>query len=410
MVASGDPSAWTGEDAAALIQAFARPRLTGSEGAVAVERELLSRLERLGYDVQLLPFELSTWPAGRGVAVLGLMLVAGATGTWGVLQAGAGAGATTMAATGVAGGAAVGALVIALVTTALALAGTAATSWAILHLPFGRIPGRNWLARRADRPPNLLVMAHRDSKSQAVPTLARTIAAALAIVGWLALLAATILATAGAPHPWLANVGFVATLVGGVGLLPAVTGNRSPGALDNATGLAALLLIARDQREHDDLGFLITDAEEYGLAGAAAIAGRAPLDEVRAVINMDGLDDSGMLRVCEGRGFPVHDRAPGLTAVMARSCEAVGLPARTGPLPPGLLCDHIPFAAAGVPAVTLMRGHVGSLARVHRPSDTPERLTGVGAESTARVVCRALDEIRRHGLPPVTDTATLGAS
>lgn len=405
MVASGDPSAWMGEDAAALIRAFARPRLTGSEGAVAVERELLSRLERLGYDVQLLPFELSTWPAGRGVAVLGLMLMAGATGTWGVQQAGAGAGAAAGTA-----GAAVGALMIALVTTALALGGMAATSWAILHLPFGRIPGRNWLARRADRPPTLLVMAHRDSKSQAVPTLARTIAAALAIVGWLVLLAATILATAGAPHPWLANVGFVATLAGGVGLLPAVTGNRSPGALDNATGLAALLLIARDQREHEDVGFLITDAEEYGLAGAAAIAGQAPLEAVRAVINMDGLDDSGMLRVCEGRGFPVHDRAPGLTAVMARSCEAVGLPARTGPLPPGLLCDHIPFAAAGVPAVTLMRGHVGSLARVHRPSDTPERLTGVGADSTARVVCRALDEIRRHGLPPVTDTATLGAS
>jgi hypothetical protein len=112
---------------------------------------------------------------------------------------------------------------------------------------------------------------------------------------------------------------------------------------------------------------------------------------------LDGLDDRGTLRVCEGRGVPTRDRAPRLTAVLARSCTDLGVSVRTGPLPPGVLCDHIPFATAGVPAVTLMRGQLRSLARVHRAADTPQRLTGAGAEAAARVVCRALDELRRQG-------------
>jgi hypothetical protein len=382
-----------GEEAATLIRALAKPRMTGSSGADAVERELLTRLEALGFHTQPLPFELSTWPAGRGVPVLGLVLLAGAVGVWRLLG----------------NGSAVGALLLSLLTGGVALAGLSAARWAIERLPFGRVAACNWLARRSDRPPTLLVMAHRDSKSQAVPTLVRTLAAGLTILGWLALAAASLFAVFGGPQPWLAHAGFVAGLAGGIGLLPAVTGNASPGALDNATGLAALLLAAGDQREHDDVGFLVTDAEEFGLAGAMAAVGRPPLDRVEAVINMDGLDDVGTLRVCEGRGFPTRDRAPGLTAVVERSCGDLGLPVRTGPLPPGVLCDHIPFAAADVPAVTLMRGQLGSLARVHRPSDTPQRLTGAGAEAAARVVSRALDEIRRQGLPPVTDTTTLGA-
>ncbi|MEJ2679418.1 MAG: M28 family peptidase [Gemmatimonadota bacterium] len=401
----------SGADAAPLIRAFARPRLTGSSGAAAVERKLRARLETLGYGVESLPFEFSAWPAGRGVSVLAFILLAGASGAWWLLsQAGTRAGEAAGVAGGTTAGAALGALGVVLATAAVALVGLGATSWAILNLPFGRITGHNWLARRSHRPPTLLVMAHRDSKSQAVPTLVRTLAAGLAILGWLGLLVASLFGVFGAPQPWLAHAGLAAALAGGFGLLPAVTGNTSPGALDNATGLAALLLVARDQREHDDVAFLITDAEEFGLAGAAAAVGKPPLDGVRIVINMDGLDDVGMIRVCEGRGFPTRDRAPGLTAVLARSCGQLGLPVQTGPLPPGVLCDHIPFAAAGVPAVTLMRGDLRSLARVHRPSDAPQRLTGAGAEETARVVARALDEIRRLGLPPLSDTTTLGAS
>lgn len=378
---AGSPLRSSGENAATLIRAFARPRMTGSGGAAGVERQLRERLEALGYRIQPLPFELSTWPAGRGVPVLGLLLLAGAGSAWWLLGRGAAAGA----------------LLASLLTAVLVAAGLLAVPWAILRFPFGRIAASNWLVRRSDRPPSLLVMAHRDSKSQAVPTLVRTLAAAFAVLGWLALLAAGTLAVLGAPQPALAHAGLAVAAAGSLGLLPAVTRNASPGALDNATGLAALLLVARDQREHDDVGFLVTDAEEFGLAGAAAAAGRPPLEGVRAVINMDGLDDAGDVRVCEGRGFPTRDRAPALAAVLARVCADLGLPARTGPLPPGVLCDHIPFAAAGVPAVTLMRGEMRALARVHRPSDTPQRLTGAGAEAAARVVSRALDEIRRHG-------------
>ena len=59
-------------------------------------------------------------------------------------------------------------------------------------------------------------------------------------------------------------------------------------------------------------------------------------------------------------------------------------------MPAGIMVDHIPFARAGHPAVTLMRGTFRSLLRVHRPADTASRLTGDGVAAGTRLVSAAL--------------------
>jgi len=62
----------------------------------------------------------------------------------------------------------------------------------------------------------------------------------------------------------------------------------SPGAIDNASGCALLLLSAR-QRGRPDYGILLTDAEEYGLQGAKHFVKSEQLDKSTEVVNFDSV-------------------------------------------------------------------------------------------------------------------------
>jgi hypothetical protein len=58
------------------------------------------------------------------------------------------------------------------------------------------------------------------------------------------------------------------------------------------------------------------------------------------------------------------------------------------------MVDHMPFAAAGVPALTVLRGRWRSLMRVHRGADSADRLDGRGAAETATLLTAALRLLR----------------
>src|SRR4029077_6602046 len=64
-------------------------------------------------------------------------------------------------------------------------------------------------------------------------------------------------------------------LVAVLGALPSMlcfVGNRSNGAVDNASGVVAALLASQSEAAPRDLGVVITSGEELGLAGARAWA------------------------------------------------------------------------------------------------------------------------------------------
>ncbi|MFW6078575.1 MAG: M28 family peptidase [Gemmatimonadota bacterium] len=363
------------------IGSLARPRLSGSPGAARVARDLRARLEALDYTVRELPFRFSVWPGRWGVP-LGAALF--------------GLGIATMARLvylGAGGAALVAAVATVVVIGALGLF----YGRAIDALPWGRIESANWLAHRPGARPRFLVVAHRDSKSQPVSTLVRTAAVVAAAASW-ALLTTLALAAAVDPN-WTWTP--LTVVSGGLGLAAAATllfaraGNDSAGALDNASGLAALLAVAARERDHDDVAFLITDGEELGLAGARAVRDRLPAME--GAINLDGLDDGGELRVIERHGWPRRGAVPHLTSALLATAAALDVPARRQDLPIGIMVDQIALAEAGLPCVTLMRGTFASLRRVHRPSDSPERLDGSGAAEAAAVVSGALRLLRDAG-------------
>ena len=141
------------------------------------------------------------------------------------------------------------------------------------------------------------LVAHPDSKSQPVPQAARAagimllagslaaagVAAALQLAGWVVMgdIAAWSIIAAG--------------VTGALPVIASVVGNRSNGALDNASGLAAVLLAAELLAPGANVGVAITAAEELGLAGARAWAATESSGQI--ALNCDGVDDVGVLTV-----------------------------------------------------------------------------------------------------------------
>jgi hypothetical protein len=127
------------------------------------------------------------------------------------------------------------------------------------------------------------------------------------------------------------------------------------GAVDNASGVAALLEIARalarGQRPKRDILFLATTAEEMGLLGAEYFAARptVPLRSVVAAVNMDTLaiTPRGEPVAVMGRGRPALDSVIDATIAEAgrsfdRDDEAVAFVQRQ---------DGWAFTRSGVPSI-----------------------------------------------------------
>jgi hypothetical protein len=82
-------------------------------------------------------------------------------------------------------------------------------------------------------------------------------------------------------------------------------------------------------------------------------------------------------------------------AVLVRSVLAAGSRAgvviRAHRLLPGVLTDGVALADAGWQTVTLSKGGVRTLARIHTPRDLADELTGAGMDDVARVIIELLE-------------------
>jgi Zn-dependent M28 family amino/carboxypeptidase len=225
-------------------------------------------------------------------------------------------------------------------------------------------------------------MAHLDSKSQPVPILVR--AAGVIVLGatWIAAIVFALLAMVGvvAPAPMWGAFS-VAAVIGAIPVIATTVGTRSPGALDNASGVATVLAAA-EATSATDVGVCLTSAEELGLAGARAWVLAATRRGVRGVaINVDGVDDSGQT-TCMYTG-----RKPAaLIASVLAAAQRCGSDVRAHRMIPGVLTDGVALADAGWDVVTLSKGGVRTLARIHTPADRAEEITGQGIDEVARII------------------------
>lgn len=361
----------------------AAPRPAGSLAEGEARRRCARLLSGAGFAVREEWFEYSAFP-GRYATALGgalsmvALLVAGHVGSRGH------------------GGWALAVLLVA--GAALGTAGRWLVRRGVLDAPWQRTRAVNLVAERgAEGPapraaPRVWLVAHLDSKSQPVPILLRAAGITLSAVVWIAALALALLQVLGPAGAARLAAGWLPlALLGVLGGLPvaaSLVGDRSAGAADNASGVAAVLLAARNiaaTLPAVPLGVLLTSAEELGLAGARAWArGRAPA----VAINCDTLDDAGELTCMTSGGE--HDA---VTTALRHAAESWGWRLAVRRLIPGVLTDGVALADAGWRAATLSRGTLATLARIHRPADRAAALRGDGIVAGARLLAAAVREL-----------------
>jgi hypothetical protein len=345
---------------------LALPREAGTPAAATARDIVTEHLQALGYQVErqrfsFFPSSLDGFPVfGAGLGALALLL----------LPLLAGAGAPDWAA-------------------ALLLAGgLAALVLVALGIGLGRLPlggasreDANLIATRGDATVRRWVVAHLDTKAQ-LQSMAGRLVAVWVIGLAVAVLAALALARLWGPVP-LPLAGVAALLAVAAGTLAGRGRLRgtSVGARDNGTGVAGALAVA--ERSSDPAtGILITGAEEFGLVGARVFVAQAGEGLREAVVvNLDTIDQEGQLALVS------HDaRGSGLARRESARLSGAGLPARLRRLPIGILTDSLPFARAGIPAITIGRLTWRTLRTIHTPRDTPDRLSLDTAERVGQAL------------------------
>jgi len=254
---------------------------------------------------------------------------------------------------------------------------------------------------------HLLLVAHYDSKSQRYPLTLRTSMFAIGIGGGV-LCAALVLFS-----PLIPSFGTAALAIGGLSVLASIPllfldqGNRSPGAIDNASGTGVVLHLAEvlsrqpEIKGQIDVSFLVTSAEEFSTLGALAFVHqyeetlRCQANAGRLyVLNFDGPGvDGGLYWV--GKDAPSEH--PSLAFLVRQACKELGYPLGKFPLP-GALFDHMPFADHGYDAVSLVAIARSSLA-VHTPRDAVDKLHRGGFERAGRVTLQVIQELLATGFP-----------
>jgi hypothetical protein len=248
--------------------------------------------------------------------------------------------------------------------------------------------GVNVTATLPGESPRVWLVAHIDSKWQPISILLRALGISFmsaAVVLTVVMLA--IQAAVGASFP---RALAAATMLGVIAAIPAVlsfTADRSAGAADNASGVAAVLEALEILRAHgvSGVGAAITDAEELGLAGAHAFA----RDVAPAVaLNCDTIDGQGAFLAMTVR------RSARSNAAIIRAAVEVGEHVRVRPLIPGILTDSVALAAAGWDTVTLSRGDIRTLRRIHTRRDTLDRIgADEGITRAARLLAAAARDL-----------------
>jgi hypothetical protein len=343
------------------------PRPAGSAAEDRVRGYAAQVLEEAGFTISRVSFTYSRFPGGYATPIGGALLaialaVAAMLGLRGAPWA-------ALAAV------LVGAIAVGAFTAAM-------LGDAVLTLPVLRAASENLIATRGSEAPRVWLVAHLDSKSQPVPSLLRVAGVGLLVIALVAALAAIALQLAGLPHrmAWWVSLG--SALLGALPVVASVVGVRSNGALDNASGVAAVLAAAVAVHPDKTFGVLLPSAEELGLAGARAWARDA---RAGTALNCDGVDDAGELTIMFSRAAP--------TPLIRTLEELAPRPARVMRMPLGLLTDSVALADRGWSTVTVCRGTVASLRRVHTSRDSLAALRGDGIDEVATLLARAVEAL-----------------
>lgn len=345
----------------------ARPRPVEGFATDAAREYCAVHLRSLGFDVVERPLFFSPIPGHLGAPLIGGAGMLSLVGAAWLGESGRGAAAAIASVLAV----------VVVAGLALYLGGARGTRGPLAlqrAVNLEAVRGRN---------PRVWLVAHLDSKAQPVSTAIRTLGALLLTLALLLAAVGALLYTFAAVPGWLWETLTILAAAGGMPLVSSTVGVDSDGAADNASGVAAVLEAVALVDSRKSVGVLITDAEELALAGARAwVIDRAP----GIAINCDTIDDDGRFVIMRYQGA----RLASLAVEGARVEDPRAKLIR--PLP-GVLTDSVAFRDAGWETVTLSRGTIRTLNRIHTERDSLGSMRGTGIPAAARVLARLVEEL-----------------
>lgn len=186
-------------------------------------------------------------------------------------------------------------------------------------------------------------------------------------------------------------------LGGEYSLAPARFGEIHPGADDNASGTAGLILLARTFARRGGtkrtLIFVAFSAEELGIVGSSHYT-KHPWNPMEKTVAMINLDMIGRLKdrtlyifgVKTGREFAelLEEVNRDDTLILKLGGDGYGP------------SDHTSFTTQKVPALFFFAGPHGDY---HRPSDTVDKLNGDGLAEVSRFVYRVIEHLANRAEP-----------
>jgi hypothetical protein len=196
-------------------------------------------------------------------------------------------------------------------------------------------------------------------------------------------------------------------------------GKHYGGANDNASGVAALLEVARAlarERPARSILFLAVGSEEQLMLGSYHYVANPlrPLETTRAVVNLDMIgrneahtpESVGAYEVTAGQSDQLNlvgaVFSPDLARVIGAEAPAAGLTLsdkfdRDSSMRALFRCDHLPFLQKGVPAIWLFGGfHPG----YHEPADTIDLLDFEKMDRVVRLTAASVRRLAAAGAPP----------
>jgi peptidase M28-like protein len=256
----------------------------------------------------------------------------------------------------------------------------------------------------------IILMAHHDSKSQKLTTYQRSFCITIAFFGLLiSYFFATVIAiidlTSSSPSRILQYIILIFGLLQIVIGLPIIFNNienQSPGALDNASGVAAVHSLANYFKSHPlknrEIQIIITGAEETTTFGSRSIVDSV-VKEISgmdaSVLNFDMIGMKGCeVEYMAQMGFPKRKPvSPFLNSLVDNAAKELNIVANGFWLPIGAMTDRYIFKTKGIDGCDFINPKAASI--THTVNDTPNNFdptVGIKFIQIAEQVISQLDK------------------
>jgi hypothetical protein len=352
-----------------LLKEIAIPRISGEKGEREVKEKIVKRMKELGFDVVVEDFYFSKFPAEIfqrcvliffwALSILTILFFRSSL------------------------------LIKFLFYLLIFLSLCFLTRWSekieIVYNIFKKGRSANILAfPKGNKEKKVLFLAHYDSKSQFLPLPLRI------FFFFLFFLSTLIIPSSGG---FWKSVLLIQTISLAF-LLLNFTSNSSKGAIDNASGVLSLLILA-EKIKNEEVAFLFTGAEEMGLCGAIEFLKKhqKELPENVVVINIDGIGNGNSLIITTKFGVPPKRTSKYVYKTLKGIAEKRGLKTKEGWLPFGAALDHIPFAVKGYESLTLHLSSSKDSFFVHTRLDTPEKVNIERVQEVSNILYQFLKGI-----------------